>query len=204
MTSLALCVVAKNRQELNDWLIVHADNLWQADELFLVDNERGRFGGYGHVAERALAASRSFVFGLSHADTAYRGTALLTFRDTAAAGNVAGMVGRPLNGQYVWCGSGGIHGPSCLDGCSIFFRRDSGLAFDTVNFDGFHCVGEDIALSARSKGIPLVIPHADADHASTSNFVPGQPPGNKAWLTDYEKYCDRLKKKYPNLQYLVS
>jgi hypothetical protein len=204
--TLTLCVVAKSQHELDGWMLQHATGgqLVGVDELIAVNNEKGRFGGYGAVAARALALASCEVFGLTHADTAYREGALGVFRDTAAAGVVAGMVGRPMTGHYVWSKQGGMLDPSCLDGCAIFFRKDSKLQFDVKTFDGFHCVGEDIALAARSKGMQLVIPAADADHASTSNFVPGEPPGNPAWLKDYGIYTERLKKKYPNLEFMLS
>jgi hypothetical protein len=204
LNTLALCVVAKSADELKYWLAGH--DLSYVHELVAVDNAGGRFGGYGHVAERALASTRSFIFGLCHADTVFKDRALEIFREVAAVGNVTGMVGRTLDGAYHWSQGGGIHSPSCLDGCAIFFRRDSGLRFDTRTFDGFHCVGEDLALSARARGIPLVIPHAVAEHTSSSNFPPGgdHSRGHPPWLRDYYMYVDRLKAKYPQLQFLVS
>lgn len=205
MTTLALCVVAKDDAELRHWISLH--DLSIVDELVAVNNQGGRFGGYGHVSQRALDGTHSFVFGICHADTLFRGEALKTFRDVAAVGNVTGMVGRTYpDGAYHWSKNGGIHSPSCLDGCSIFFRRDTGLRFDYQRFDGFHCVGEDIALAARLRGIPLVIPHADAEHASTSNFPPGKDHsrGQPAWLKDYYGYVASLQAKYPTLKFHVS
>jgi hypothetical protein len=202
--NFALCVVAKSGEELRGWLAGH--DLSDVDELVAVNNAGGQFGGYGHVCQRALDATRSFVFGICHADTVFRERALQVFRDVAAVGNVTGMVGRTMDGAYHWSQGGGIHSPSCLDGCAIFFRRDSGLRFDTATFDGFHCVGEDVALAARVRGIPLVIPHAIAEHASTSNFPPGadHSRGQPGWLGDYYRYVDRLRSKYPQLQFHVS
>lgn len=204
MNTLALCVVAKSSDELRHWITGH--DLSYVHELVAVDNAGGRFGGYGHVAKRALAGTNSSVFGLVHADTVFRDRALEVFREVAAVGNVTGMVGRTLDGTYHWSQGGGIHSPSCLDGCAIFFRRDSGLHFDTLTFDSYHCVGEDVALAARKRGIPLVIPHAFAEHSSTSNFPPGadHSRGQPPWLSEYYKYVERLRAKYPTLQFLVS
>lgn len=204
MNTLALCVVAKDAAELKHWLSLH--DLSVIDELVAVNNQGGRYGGYGHVCQRALDGTHSFVFGICHADTVFYGDALAVFRDVAAVGNVTGMVGRTMDGAYHWSKGGGIHSPSCLDGCSIFFRRDSGLKFDYQRFDGFHCVGEDVALAARVRGIPLVIPHANAEHTSSSNFPPGadHSVGQPAWLNDYYRYVNLLRAKYPQLQFHVS
>ncbi len=162
---LALCVVAKNATELAGWIAAH--DLSLVDELVAIDNRGGRFGGYGHVVQRAFYATASSIFGICHADTLFRGEALRIFRDEAARGAVTGIVGRTMDSAYHWSKAGRLEGPTCLDGCAVFFRRDSGLDFDVKTFDGFHCVGEDIALGARMRGIPLVIPHADAEHASS-------------------------------------
>jgi len=204
MNTLALCVVAKDRAELDNWMAAH--DLSSVDELVAVNNQGGRYGGYGHVCQRALDGTNSFIFGICHADTLFIGNALEVFRDVAAVGNVTGMVGRTMDGAYHWSKSGVTHSPSCLDGCAIFFRRDSGLKFDWQRFDGFHCVGEDVALAARSRGIPLVIPHCDAEHTSTSNFPPGgdHSVGHPPWLKDYYRYVALLRAKYPQLQFHVS
>ena len=202
--SLALCVVAKNSAELAGWMSAH--DLSLVDELVAIDNQGGRFGGYGHVSQRAFYATASSIFGICHADTLFRGDALRTFRDATASGAVTGIVGRTMDSAYHWSKTARLEGPSCLDGCAVFFRRDSGLDFDVKSFDGFHCVGEDIALAARMRGIPLVIPHADAEHASTSNFPPGHDHsrGQAPWLSDYYRYVERLRKKYPTLEFMVS
>jgi len=202
--TLALCVVGKNQSEVQLWLAAH--DLSIVDELVVVSNDNGRYGGYGHVCQRALDGTSSTVFGICHADTLFRGPALQVFRDVTAVGNVTGMVGRTMDSQYHWSRDGGIHSPSCLDGCAVFFRRDMGLRFDVQLFDGFHCAGEDVVLAARSRGIPIVIPHADAEHTSTSNFPPGgdHRQGHPPWLTDYYMYVDRLRNKYPKLEFLVS
>jgi len=208
MNTLALCVVAKDAAELKHWISQH--DLSVVDEIVAVNNQGGRFGGYGHVSQRALDGTHSFVFGICHADTLFKDNALAVFRDVAAVGNVTGMVGRMPDGEYRWSKSGMTHSPSCLDGCAVFFRRDSGLKFDWQRFDGFHCVGEDIALQARVRGIPLVIPHCDAEHTSTINFPPGadHSAGNEKWLHDpnsgYYRYVNLLRAKYPQLQFHVS
>lgn len=204
---LALCVVAKDGNELASFFAVHANEIAKnVDELIAIDNRGGRFGGLAAIGNRALAATRSIVFGLIHADTGFRPGALATFREAAVAGKVAGIVGRSPAGEYVWAFGGGGTDVTCLDGCAIFFRRDLGLSFDEVTFDGFHCVGEDLSLLARTRGIPIIVPNAPADHRSSSNFPdPGQPNADRgAWLTDYHRYVEKLRAKWSGLTFLTS
>jgi hypothetical protein len=209
--TLCLCVVGKSNEENAGFISVHANEIRRhADELILINNEKGRFGGLGQIANRALDTTRSSVFGISHADCGYRNGALGVFRDQAAKGKVAGIVGRPLDGRYIWACAGGSERSgaqiSCLDGCGIFFRRDSGLRFDAETFDGFHCVGEDLSLAARARGIPVIVADAEADHRSSSNFPdPGQRNADRlAWLADYHRYVQKLKAKWPNLEFITS
>lgn len=204
---LALCVVAKDGDELASFLAVHGGEIAKnVDELVAVDNRGGRFGGLAAIGNRALAATRSTAFGLIHADTGFRPGALAIFRDAAIHGKVAGIVGRPIDGRYLWAFGGGGDDVTCLDGCAVFFRRDLGLSFDEETFDGFHCVGEDLSLLARSRGIPIVVPNAQADHRSSSNFPDaGQPGADRgAWLTDYHRYVEKLRAKWSSLEFLTS
>lgn len=194
--TLALTVVAKNAGELESFVQSHTMVLHAVDELLLVSNPGKRFGGLAKIGNRALGATRSTVFGLIHADTAYGPGALDVFKNQVMKGVVSGIVGRPMDGRYVWARHTRGEHVSCLDGCSIFFRRSFGLSFDEKTFDDFHCVVEDVALSARSRGIPLLIPKADADHK-------GSTLGKTEWVKNYHRYVQKLHTKYPKLDFVV-
>lgn len=205
MTTLALGIVGKSHGEIADFLIVHAQALAdQADELIVIANQGKRYGSLAAIGNRMISFSQSDVVGLIHADTGFRSGALAVFKKRAAEGYVCGIVGRPLDGRYVWAHAGGGADITCLDGCAIFMLRSHGLSFDEETFDGYHCAVEDVALQARSRGLSLLVPAAQADHASTSNFRLGLPPGNPDWLRDYYHYVAKLKAKYPDLKFMVS
>ena len=53
----------------------------------------------------------------------------------------------------------------------MFFRRDSGLWFDAVNFDGFHMHVEDLCMQAHAKGIPVLVPPASASTSCSTPFA---------------------------------
>lgn len=147
------------------------------------------------------------VFGLVHCDTLFdsplyrinRPEAAFWKRDLeiltecAMSGKVCGIVGADLSAQRYWWGHSLPHGTehpvSCLDGCSVFFRRDLGLRFDEETFDGFHCHVEDLCLQAHAKGIPVVVPAVKADHVGQSTFDP-------AWQADYARYKQKLNEKW--------
>jgi hypothetical protein len=154
------------------------------------------------IANRELRIKPRRVFGLVHADTIFRAGALEAFVAAAERGEVCGIVGRTLDGFYRWCfkepGFEGdrVRGPglvSTLDGCSIFFRTDLGLAFDAQTFDSFHCHVEDLCLQASQKGIDVTVPHADATHASE---LP-----SPAWRDQHGIYRRRLAQKWRGVRF---
>jgi hypothetical protein len=139
------------------------------------------------------------VFGLVHADTKFREGALEAFVECAEAGNVCGIVGRTPT-KYRWCHKptgfdDGVltigPGPVCtLDSCSCFFRPDLGLRFDAETFDSFHCHVEDLCMQANERGIPVVVPSADATHLA--------PNPTQEWHAVYLPYRERLAVKWAN------
>jgi hypothetical protein len=200
---LTLCVVCKNETEATTWKA--AESITGLGLVEIVENSGGKHGGLGLIASRLLAKCKTKVFGLVHGDTWFED--FEPFIREALAGNVSGIVGRTLDGAYVWSKPGHTaehpvkirHGGgevSCLDGCSVFFPVTPalGLQFDTDRFDGFHCVVEDVCLQARMKGAKIIVPSGNADHLSG---MPSMP-----WLSDFSRYCTILQKKYPNIPYM--
>jgi hypothetical protein len=168
-----------------------------AAETILVINYRNQ--PLAEIANWHLISCRE-IFGLCHADALFGPGALDVFAQTAGEGAVCGMVGRSGAdpATHVWS----VHklhldqhpnfkeGPiSTLDAVSVFFRRDSGLRFDAVNFDGFHMHVEDLCMQAHEKGIPVVVPPAQASTNCSTPFA-------GKWATDCLMYRDRLRKKW--------
>jgi hypothetical protein len=158
------------------------------------------------IGNRFLDAAATPVFGLLHADVYLGAGALETFTAMAANGFVTGIVGIDLDRHYRWChntelqvqSDGAIEdvpGPvSTLDSCSVFFRRDSGLRFDEQTFDGFHCHVEDLCLEAHARGIPVVVPPAEATHSGLSTF-------DSSWQAQNRIYRQRLKRKWSGVPF---
>jgi hypothetical protein len=155
------------------------------------------------------------IFGLCHADTYFGPGALDAFAACAGEGNVCGVVGMnpdlkedspgrnpgatkamPRWGE-VW--SNQNPGPvSTLDSASVFFRRDSGLQFDSVNFDGMHLHVEDLCLQASQlKAMPVVVPAAHASHIGN----PQLQDWADWWHADYRRYYQRFKEKWQGVKY---
>lgn len=86
---------------------------------------------------------------------------------------------------------------STLDSSCIFFPTDLGLKFDEKTFDGFHCHGEDICLQAQSRGIPVLVPAANAWHACSDVNGPN-------WGKERDVYYRRLKAKWPQLEFATT
>ena len=141
------------------------------------------------IGNDCLARTVDDVFGLVHADTHYLLGALSVFEDAARMGCVAGIVGVCRFGHYHWC----FENPGAvvtLDSCSVFFRTSSGLRFDEKTFDSFHCHVEDLCVQAAHKCMPVVVPSANATHAS-------ELPLPK-WAAHHQEYMLKLKAKWPN------
>lgn len=78
---------------------------------------------------------------------------------------------------------------STLDSSCIFFSTNLGLRFDEQTFDGFHLHGEDICLQAHAKGIPVLVPSANAWHACADTNGPG-------WGAERDRYKVKLDAKW--------
>ncbi len=200
---LTLVVVAKDERSMRGFDQTHIN----AAETILVINYNqeplssiaNRFLGSSFLVPATSQNRVNPIFGLCHADAVFGAGALDVFAQSAGEGAVCGMVGRSADpATHVWS----VHklhldqhpnfkeGPiSTLDAVSVFFRRDSGLRFDQVNFDGFHMHVEDLCMQAHDRGIPVVVPPAEASTSCSTPFA-GQ------WATDCLKYRKRLRDKW--------
>jgi hypothetical protein len=203
--TLCLIVMGKDTEafEKMDFLDVAKR---EVDELILIKTKDARFGGMGAVFNRVLDRTLCEIVGTVHTDTTFAPGSLTTFAKTAAAGKVTGIVGRALGcnpfggdiggdkGWYTW--SKGVSSETeigCLDGCSLFIRRDSGLRFDEETFPHFHCGIEDVCMQARAKGIPIVVPACYAHHHSGETGTYLEP----TWQKVYWETRKRLAAKWP-------
>ena len=176
------------------------------------------------IANEKLDASMCSVFGLVHADMVFEVGSLEAFYACAMTGAVCGACGRSFSYRdnsmgyegdtsYVWSKDWGRPnvrqlaagypanplGPcpvSTLDSSCIFFRRDLGLRFDERTFDGFHCHGEDLCLQAQSRGIPVLVPAANAWHASPDHNGPN-------WGAERDVYYHKMKAKWHQLEFVT-
>lgn len=180
--NLTLVVVGADAKSLDRFAMVE-----QPDKLIMMANLKKR--SIASIANARLAVCDTEVFGIVHADTYFGQGALKAFADAAAIGAVSGIVGVTPVREYVWCmqNPGPAH---TLDCCSVFFRPDSGLAFDERTFDGFHCYVEDLCMLARSRGLDIVVPAADANHSGVST-------GRTDWQEQFRMYRKRLFEKWP-------
>jgi hypothetical protein len=181
---LTLVVIGK------DWAALREFNLEavNAAECILVSNEAGL--SISTLGNHYLEHARRPVLGILHADSSLGPGACDAFALAASAGAVVGIVGRDIARRYVWCTQGG--GPvETLDCCSVFLRRDLGLAFDEINFDGFHCYVEDLCMQAHARGIPVSVPVAAASHRGNPNA-----PDRERFMADYARYKRRLIDKW--------
>jgi metal-sulfur cluster biosynthetic enzyme len=78
----------------------------------------------------------------------------------------------------------------------VFFRRDIGLRFDESTFTSFHCHVEDLCMQAKQRGMPVIVPFADATHAS-------EMP-SPAWRADYMTYRARLASKWRGFRFVTT
>jgi hypothetical protein len=211
MTTVLVLVVAATVEEQKGFFAQHACR----PDVICIWNRSGR--GLASTGNAMLVDAMEIedirsppptIFGLCHADVILRPGALDAFYDCAADGNVCGIVGRDLGGRYRWCGEHedgkrglalGNPGPvSTLDSCSVFFRTNLGLRFDEKTFDGFHCHVEDLCLQAQAKGIPVVVPAANASHPLVTRHT-GED--RKRWEADYRKYRQRLAEKWAGVRF---
>jgi hypothetical protein len=207
--TLALAVVAKSDGELSSWLDAHIDHVGrEVAEFYPIANPASVLGGYGQLCQAKLDIARSVVFGAVHGDTRFP-DGFSAFVASAMSGHVAGMVGSTAK-RNVWSRdelrpvrNGKPMSILCLDGCSIFFRRDSGLAFDTITFPGHHCCVEDVCLTARERGMILDVPRAAGEHLGTSATL-GKGTTNRAWLGDYAKALRKLRAKHTKVMFTMT
>ena len=186
--TLCLVVVGATSVELQAFGSIEA--LPEVDELVQVATSKCRFGGLAKVANRYLRYTACEVFGLVHADTTFARGSLTTFSAAARAGAAVGMVGRSLEGAYVWSKEVKEVTPvSTLDCCSIFIPTSFGLTFDDVTFDGLHCYTEDMCLQADKAGLRVEVVPSIAYHKGGRTF-------NAYWQNDYWQMRARLERKW--------
>jgi GT2 family glycosyltransferase len=221
MFEMTLVVVAKNDEDMRKFNLEHVLGL-PNHGLFLIGNYPGRSLAY--IANSIMDKTESSVFGLAHADMEFGPGSLEAFYDCAIRGAVCGACGRtklyqdsdvgPGDSSYVWSKDWGHPTPrqlaagypanpsgpcpvSTLDSSCIFFKSDLGFRFDDVIFDGFHCYGEDLCLQAQSRGIPVLVPAANAWHACPDVNGPD-------WGAKRDVYYKRLKAKWPGLDFVTT
>ncbi len=219
MLDLTLVVIAKNNEDMGAFKDTNP-NLAGYDGVV---NRRRR--SLASIANGHLDTSNQAVFGLCHADMVFKDGSLQAFYDCAMTGAVCGACGRSFRYQDAWKWAGGDssyvwskdwgrptvrqldagypanpNGPcpvSTLDSSCIFFRRDLGIRFDEATFDGFHCHGEDICLQAQARGIPVLVPAADAWHACPDVNGPN-------WGKERDVYYRKLKAKWPQREFTTT
>jgi len=191
--TLTLLVLAKDEDELGQFNVDAVRRA--ADELVLLSNPGARFGALGVIGNDLLSRGRGSVVGMLHADVTITEQTVRDLARAAAAGAVAGVVGRSLSGQYVWCHSVNEPTPvSTLDSCCVFIPRLGGLRFDTALFDGFHCCVEDLCLQAAARSKPVLVVPGFAEHRGAS-------AGADEWMKAYWFYRNRLQQKWSHVKF---
>ena len=223
MIDLTLCVVAANLEDLQAfntrYISVEPGFTVGMVPIANLDHE-----SLASIGNRYRMCNDSPVFGLCHADMEFGPGSLQAFYDCAMTGAVCGACGRsfsycdasqgyPGDTSYVWSKDWGHPnerqlrngypanptGPcavSTLDSSCIFFPTNLGLGFDAATFDGFHCHGEDLCLQAQSRGIPVVVPAANAWHASPDKNGPN-------WGKERDVYLHKMKAKWPHIPFVT-
>jgi Glycosyltransferase like family len=145
------------------------------------------------IGNQHLSGCTREVFGMCHVDCSFGEGALWAFVEAAGQGQVCGISGKSMDWTVRWSHSN--PGPvSTLDCCAVFFRANSELRFDASTFDGFHCYVEDVCLQAQARGIPVIVPEANAGHR-------GERTGQKEWQADYERYRGKLSSKWEGVTF---
>lgn len=194
--TLTLIVVAKNQDEIAAFPLENVRD--SVDELILLANPGAHFGGMGAIGNHALDESRCDVVGMVHADTSFGCGALETFTLAAMKFGVSGIVGRSMDGNYVWSKETPTATEvSTLDSCAVFIDRATATRFDTKTFDGFHCCVEDFCLAAGKRGLSVYVPPAKADHIGATYL-------NIPWQADYRKYRALLDAKWSAVPFLTT
>ncbi len=212
MIDLTLVVVAKNDEDMAGFdTAAHVRGF-----VGVVNSSRRSLASIGNSL---LDKSYARVFGLCHADMEFGPGSVQAFYDCAIQGAVCGACGRNMRyadaqpglpgcSSYVWskdlskpsarqlaagyaieCRHVPSYPVSTLDSSCIFFPTNLGLRFDEQSFDGFHLHGEDICLQAHAKGIPVLVPAANAWHACPDVNGPN-------WGAERDRYKVRLDAKW--------
>jgi hypothetical protein len=184
-------VIGQDPLECDEFNPLHADC-----ELHVVMNSEDR--AIAAIANEYLMQTEKAVFGLVHPDTKLGPGALQIFYETAMAGFMCGIVGRDLGQVYRWCCA--VDGlVSTLDDCSVFFRRDAGLAFDAAVFDSFHAYVPDLCLQAQAQGIKSMVPPADATHTGRRFFT-----DHDRHQSQWDTYLERLRRKWAGVVFATT
>ncbi len=209
---MTLVVVAKDGADMAAFHREYTHNVRELISIVNHDNHSIAF-----IANRYLAACMSAVFGVCHADANFGPGALRALFACASSGAVCGIVGQtntfrePHN--LVWCSewqnpsasqieAGWPAHPSdpcpvsTLDCCCVVLPTALGLRFDEETFDSFHCYAEDLCIQAHSRGIPVLVPPANAGHLCPNVNGPN-------WGTQRDVYYWRLKEKWPHVDFSV-
>lgn len=202
--SLALWVVGKGRDDLDEFVMRHDGDPAEVYTLLLENGTQMRLGGQARIWEEFVLTSRNVdVVGMVHADTYLSPGFLASVERACLSGPVvAGLVGRALSSFYVWSSEVLADTEvSALDGCSVFASlatsRLPGVRFDGAVFDGFHCAVEDFCLSAARAGCRVVVPPGEASHIGASANDP-------AWLRQYGRYRYALAEKWLHTLFLTT
>lgn len=200
MSTLALVVVGSSLEKLKQF----KQQQLEVDELILVNNRTGVFGGYGKLANHWIDRISSDVFGIVHADTILGEGMCNALVKTAMSGAIAGVVGKAHDESEVWAYKlepGKQQGVSTLDSCSMFVSMDTirrkKLRFDDQTFDSFHCCVEDFCLQGVTKGLRIIVPAGQCNHL-------GERTRNPEWQADYRKYRKVLGDKWKNVQFVTT
>jgi hypothetical protein len=191
MLDLYLLVVGQDDAECAEFNAANVDC-----DLHVVANPENR--PLAAIANEHMGLSTCSVFGMVHPDVFFGPGALAAFHAAASSGQLCGLVGRNLKGEYRWCyeGPGPVY---ALDDCSVFLRPDCGLRFDEHVPDAFQGYVTELCIQAQQRGVPVVVPEADAKH-----------PG-KRFFTDYEgrqtkwNAClERIRQKWPGVEFITT
>ena len=190
MLDLYLLVIGQDQEECD---------LFQSEvdcELHNIQNPEDR--SIAAIANEHLDKCERSVFGLVHPDVVLNPGALQSFVDTALSGAVCGIVGRDMENRYRWCYK--TPDPvSTLDDCSVFFRKDSGLRFDSETCDTFYAYVTDLCLQAHFRGIPVLVPPADANHVGR-RFFTEKLTHKAAWL----ECLARVREKWAGVEFTTT
>ena len=191
MLDLYLLVLGQDQAECDEFSLENVDC-----DLHIVTNEADR--SMASIANWHLKRCQRAVFGLIHPDVSFGAGGLEALHASAAVGNVCGVVGAPLKGRYRWCyaNPGKV---STLDDCSVFFRPDSGLRFDAETCDTFYAYVSDLCLQAHAKGIPVVVPSAQANHKGKRYFT-DKTKRQAEWHAGLEK----VREKWPSVEFTTT